>query len=99
MERVNRQWSGSLHIGLTTLSVNDNMPHSVLPANALQMRSKPSWIMSGSQITRCGVTLINNYAPSLHRLDVSIFLNFISLRHLIVIEMFIEYGEQARYEL
>ena len=75
MEQLARQWSGSLQFGVTTMAISDSTPLSVVPANATDMKSKTTWIMSGSEIKKNGITIKENYAPSLERLEVSLNYN------------------------
>ena len=59
------------------MAISDSTPLSVVPANATDMKSKITWIMTGSEIKKNGITIKENYAPSLERLEVSIiFLEF-----------------------
>ena len=55
------------------MAISDSTPLSVVPANATDMKSKITWIMSGSEIKKNGITIRENYAPSLERLEVFLF--------------------------
>ena len=65
------EWSGGISIGLTTLTINNNTPWSVLPASALDFRSKATWLVTGSQVRKCQQVISENYVASLDRLEVS----------------------------
>ena len=54
------------------MAISDSTPLSVVPANATDMKSKTTWIMSGSEIKKNGITIKENYAPSLERLEVNV---------------------------
>ncbi len=58
-------------MGVTTMAISDSTPLSVVPANAVDMKSKTTWIMSGSEVRKNGVIVKENYGPSLERLEVS----------------------------
>ncbi|XP_067658409.1 neuralized-like protein 4 isoform X2 [Haliotis asinina] len=70
VEEVSNQWSGSIHIGLTTMAISDSTPLSQIPASAEEITSKVTWIVSGSEVKKSGKTIKENYAPSLERLEV-----------------------------
>lgn len=70
IEKVSKQWSGSLRIGLTSMAISDTTPVTSIPASVLEMTSKPTWIVVGSDVKKSGVTVKENYAPSLERLEV-----------------------------
>ena len=73
IDRICKQWSGSLHVGLTTLSVSDSTPHTILPATATQLKSKPTWLATGVDVISCGEVISTNYATSLQRLEVYLY--------------------------
>ncbi|XP_067828157.1 neuralized-like protein 4 isoform X5 [Heptranchias perlo] len=71
VDEIDEQWSGSLHIGLTTLQPSDvPCTSSGLPPSLLELRSKVSWLVSGSEIRRNGTLQKQNYGCSLERLTV-----------------------------
>ncbi|XP_059498589.1 neuralized-like protein 4 isoform X4 [Stegostoma tigrinum] len=71
IDEINEQWSGSLHIGLTTLQPLDvSCSSSGLPSSLLELRSKVSWLVSGSEIRRNGMLQKQNYGFSMERLTV-----------------------------
>ena len=70
VESLSRQWSGSLQIGLTTMAISDSTPVSLLPQSACELTSKVTWVISGSEVKKNGVTVKENYTPSLDRLEV-----------------------------
>jgi len=72
IEKVSKNWSGSLRIGLTSMAISDTTSASSIPVSVLEMTSKPTWIIVGSDVKKSGVTVKENYAPSLERIDVSI---------------------------
>jgi len=61
-----------LRIGLTSMAISDTTSASSIPVSVLEMTSKPTWIIVGSDVKKSGVTVKENYAPSLERIDVSI---------------------------
>ena len=63
------------------MAISDSTPLSVVPANATDMKSKITWIMSGSEIKKNGITIKENYAPSLERLEVLIFFLELHVQH------------------
>lgn len=63
-------WSGSLHIGLTTLAISDTTSASIIPASALELTSKLTWLITGSEVRKNGFVIKENYAPALERLEV-----------------------------
>ncbi|KAE8620829.1 hypothetical protein XENTR_v10010491 [Xenopus tropicalis] len=71
VEKIEPHWSGSCNIGVTSLS-----PHEVsllgggLPERALELRSKVTWLVCGSEVTRNGQRLRENYCNSLERVRV-----------------------------
>ncbi|XP_060710801.1 neuralized-like protein 4 isoform X5 [Hemiscyllium ocellatum] len=71
IDEIDEQWSGSLHIGLTTLQPLDvSCPSSGLPSSLLELRSKVSWLVSGSEVRRNGTLQKQNYGFSMERLAV-----------------------------
>uniref|UniRef100_A0A673FK32 Neuralized-like protein 4 n=1 Tax=Sinocyclocheilus rhinocerous TaxID=307959 RepID=A0A673FK32_9TELE len=66
------KWSGSLHVGLTTLQPPDlpSCPLSGLSPSLTQLRSKVTWVLAGSEVRRNGVLQRQNYGCSLDRLTV-----------------------------
>ncbi|XP_043542823.1 neuralized-like protein 4 [Chiloscyllium plagiosum] len=71
IDEIDEQWSGSLHIGLTTLQPLDvSCPSSGLPSSLLDLRSKVSWLVSGSEVRRNGTLQKQNYGFSMERLTV-----------------------------
>ncbi|XP_062858914.1 neuralized-like protein 4 isoform X1 [Trichomycterus rosablanca] len=72
INEVDEQWSGSLHIGLTTLQPPDlpSCPLSGLSPSLTQLRSKVTWLLAGSEVRRNGVLQRQNYGCSLDRLTV-----------------------------
>ena len=70
VDQMSKQWSGSLQVGLTTLAISDSSPVSSLPSAAHEIRSKVTWVVSGSEVKKNGLTIKENYAPSLERLEV-----------------------------
>ena len=72
IERLAKQWSGSLRIGLTSMAISDTTPASSVPTSSLDLTSKLTWIVSGSEVKKCGATIKENYCPSLERLEVKI---------------------------
>ncbi|XP_039602936.1 neuralized-like protein 4 isoform X2 [Polypterus senegalus] len=71
IDQVDDQWSGSLHIGLTTLQPSD-IPCTTtgLSASLLELRSKVTWLVTGSEVRRNGILQKQNYGCSLDRLGV-----------------------------
>ncbi|XP_066296523.1 neuralized-like protein 4 isoform X1 [Branchiostoma lanceolatum] len=70
IEQTSSRWSGSLQIGLSMLTPYEVTPTANLPPSAIDLRSKVTWVMSGSSIKRNGLMLKENYAPTLDRLEV-----------------------------
>ncbi|XP_034336317.2 neuralized-like protein 4 isoform X1 [Magallana gigas] len=77
IDQVCRVWSGSLHIGLTTLAISDTTSSSIIPASALELTSKLTWLITGSEVRKNGFVIKENYAPALERLEVG---NFVGIR-------------------
>ncbi|XP_033763671.1 neuralized-like protein 4 [Pecten maximus] len=70
VEQLSKVWSGSLHIGLTTLAISDTTPISSIPSSALALTTKLTWIVTSSEVRKSGIVIKENYAPSLERLEV-----------------------------
>ncbi|XP_051523046.1 neuralized-like protein 4 isoform X2 [Myxocyprinus asiaticus] len=72
INKVDERWSGSLHVGLTTLQPSDlpSCPLSGLSPSLTQLRSKVTWVLAGSEVRRNGVLQRQNYGCSLDRLTV-----------------------------
>lgn len=72
INKVDDRWSGSLHVGLTTLQPPDlpSCPLSGLSPSLTQLRSKVTWVLAGSEVRRNGVLQRQNYGCSLDRLTV-----------------------------
>lgn len=72
IDEVDEKWSGSIHIGLTTLLPSDATCMATgLPSSLLELRSKVTWLVTGSEVRRNGVLQKQNYGCSLERLGVS----------------------------
>ncbi|XP_041093378.1 neuralized-like protein 4 isoform X2 [Polyodon spathula] len=69
IDEVDERWSGSLHIGLTTLQPAD-IPCTSLSACLLDLRTKVTWLVTGSEVRRNGTLQKQNYGCSLDRLRV-----------------------------
>ncbi|XP_073420158.1 neuralized-like protein 4 isoform X2 [Dendrobates tinctorius] len=69
VERLDLHWSGSCHIGVTSIP-----PHEApflgggLPTTAVDLRSRVTWLVSGSEVLRNGQRLRENYCSSLDRI-------------------------------
>ena len=70
VEKINKQWSGSMSIGMTTMAISDCTPVSLLPASLAELQSKVTWFISGANVLKNGKVIRENYTPSLDRLDV-----------------------------
>ncbi|XP_070207113.1 neuralized-like protein 4 isoform X3 [Littorina saxatilis] len=70
VDQMSSHWSGSLRIGLSTMAISDTTSPNQVPASADQITCKPTWIVSGSSVLRCGNIIKENYAPALERLQV-----------------------------
>uniref|UniRef100_A0A0L8HEA4 NHR domain-containing protein n=1 Tax=Octopus bimaculoides TaxID=37653 RepID=A0A0L8HEA4_OCTBM len=70
IEQLSLLWSGSLQLGLTTLSITDTTTQNLLPESIEGLTSKPTWVVSGSDVKKNGVVIRENYVPSLDRLQV-----------------------------
>ena len=73
IEKLSKQWSGSLRIGLTSMAISDTTPASSVPLSSLDLTSKLTWVVTGSEVKKSGVTIKENYCPSLERLEVSLY--------------------------
>ncbi|KAJ8320876.1 hypothetical protein KUTeg_002463 [Tegillarca granosa] len=69
IDQITKVWSGSLHIGLTTLAISDSTSVSLIPARAVELTSKVTWVVTGSEVRKNGVVIKENYTPSLERLE------------------------------
>ncbi|KAK7792172.1 hypothetical protein R5R35_005131 [Gryllus longicercus] len=58
------QWSGTLHIGVTTLQVSDNYPAGSLPGTIAGLTAD-SWYLTGNEVRKNSMILKVNYSPSL----------------------------------
>ena len=54
------------------MAISDTTPASSVPISALDLTSMLTWIVSGSEVKKCGVTIKENYCPSLERLEVKL---------------------------
>ncbi|XP_041739983.2 neuralized-like protein 4 isoform X1 [Coregonus clupeaformis] len=72
IDEVDNQWSGSLHMGLTSLAPPElpSCPMSGLSPSLTQLRTKVTWLLVGSEVRRNGVLQRQNYGASLDRLMV-----------------------------
>uniref|UniRef100_A0A8C0H881 Neuralized E3 ubiquitin protein ligase 4 n=1 Tax=Chelonoidis abingdonii TaxID=106734 RepID=A0A8C0H881_CHEAB len=72
IEELDEKWSGSFHVGLTTLLPSE-VPYAAtgLPASLLELHSKATWLVAGSEVRRNGQLQKQNYGCSLERLGVS----------------------------
>ncbi|CAB1345235.1 unnamed protein product [Coregonus sp. 'balchen'] len=72
IDEVDDQWSGSLHMGLTTLAPPElpSCPISGLSPSLTQLRAKVTWLLAGSEVRRNGLLQRQNYGASLDRLTV-----------------------------
>ncbi|VDI67176.1 neuralized-like protein 4, partial [Mytilus galloprovincialis] len=70
IETLSKVWSGSLHIGLTSSAISDSTPQSLVPTRATELVSKPTWVVLGSEVKKCGSLIKENYTPSLYRLEI-----------------------------
>uniref|UniRef100_A0A8D3A9C8 Neuralized-like protein 4 n=1 Tax=Scophthalmus maximus TaxID=52904 RepID=A0A8D3A9C8_SCOMX len=72
IDEVDEQWSGSLHIGLTTLAPPElpSCPLSGLSPSLPHLRTKVTWLLCGSEVRRNGALQRQNYGCSLDRLTV-----------------------------
>lgn len=70
IERLSQLWSGSLKIGLTTLSITDSTGPTMLPESLDELTSRATWAVGGSDVRKNGTVVQENYVPSLYRLQV-----------------------------
>ncbi|OCT59664.1 hypothetical protein XELAEV_18001087mg [Xenopus laevis] len=71
VEKLDPHWSGSCHIGVTSLTPHDTaLLAGGLPERAADLRSKVTWLVCGSEVTRNGQRLRENYCNSLERIRV-----------------------------
>ena len=54
------------------MAISDTTPASSVPLSSLDLTSKLTWIVAGSGVKKCGVTIKENYCPSLERLEVTL---------------------------
>ena len=83
IERLSTQWSGSLRIGLTSMAISDTTPASSVPVSSLDLTSKLTWLVTGSEVKKSGVTIKENYCPSLERLEVKYLTNAVRGKRLL----------------
>ncbi|XP_054850527.1 neuralized-like protein 4 [Eublepharis macularius] len=71
IDELDEKWSGSVHVGLTTFLPLD-APYAVtgLPSSVLELRSKVTWLVTGTEVRRNGILQKQNYGCSLERLGV-----------------------------
>ncbi|XP_060111332.1 neuralized-like protein 4 isoform X3 [Heteronotia binoei] len=71
IDELDEKWSGSVHMGLTTFLPLD-APYAVtgLPSSVLELRSKVTWLVTGTEVRRNGILQKQNYGCSLERLGV-----------------------------
>ena len=55
----------------------DDTPSTILPVNAAELRSKVTWLVTGSHVKKNGVVIKENYVPSLEKLEVSMSMKMI----------------------
>ena len=53
------------------MAISDTTPQSLVPLSSLELTSKLTWIVTGSEVKKSGVTIKENYCPSLERVEVS----------------------------
>uniref|UniRef100_A0A8C9W3L4 Neuralized-like protein 4 n=1 Tax=Scleropages formosus TaxID=113540 RepID=A0A8C9W3L4_SCLFO len=72
IDEVDEQWSGSLHVGLTTLPPAElpSCPTGALCPSLPQLRGRVTWLLAGTEVRRNGVLQRQNYGCSLDRLMV-----------------------------
>ncbi|KAM4678136.1 neuralized-like protein 4 isoform 2-T2 [Discoglossus pictus] len=71
VERMDPHWSGSCCIGVTSLPPHDALSiGGGLPARALELRSRVTWLVSGSEVKRNGQRIRENYCNNLDRIQV-----------------------------
>jgi hypothetical protein len=54
------------------MAVSNSTPVSSVPSSALELKLKSAWIVAGSEVKKNGVTIKENYVPSLERLEVKL---------------------------
>ncbi|XP_067005004.1 neuralized-like protein 4 [Anabrus simplex] len=64
LQEMAPQWSGTLHIGVTTLQVSDAYPSGNLPGTIAGLAAD-TWYITGNEVRRNSTTLKVNYCPSL----------------------------------
>ncbi|XP_063229643.1 neuralized-like protein 4 [Bacillus rossius redtenbacheri] len=69
IQEVALQWSGTLHVGVTTLPVSDACPPGNLPPLIAGLAAD-TWFLTGSEVRRNTTMLKVNYCPSLEWLVV-----------------------------
>ena len=52
------------------MAISDTTPASSVPLSSLDLTSKLTWVVTGSEVKKSGVTIKENYCPSLERLEV-----------------------------
>ncbi|XP_075434096.1 neuralized-like protein 4, partial [Ascaphus truei] len=71
VENMDPRWSGSCHIGVTSLPPSDALLLAGgLPGRALDLRSRVTWLVAGTTVTRNGQRLRENYCSHLERVRV-----------------------------
>ncbi|XP_033095414.1 neuralized-like protein 4 [Anneissia japonica] len=69
VEKLDKKWSGCLVIGLTSF-VPETPPSHALPNYAVDIKSRATWLLQGSDVKRNGVVVKENYTGSVVRLEV-----------------------------
>ena len=54
------------------MAISESTLPSAVPKVATDLRAKPTWIVTGSEVKKNGVTIKENYAPCLERIEVHI---------------------------
>ncbi|KAL4631473.1 neuralized-like protein 4 isoform X1 [Arapaima gigas] len=80
IDEVDEQWSGSLHMGLTTLPPAElpSCPTGALSPSLPPLRGRVTWLLAGTEVRRNGVLQRQNYGCSLDRLTVG---NRVGVKH------------------
>jgi len=52
------------------MAVSDSTLPSAIPKAGTELTVKPTWIVTGSEVKKNGVTIKENYAPCLERIEV-----------------------------
>lgn len=52
------------------MAISDSTLLSAVPKMATELTAKPTWIVTGSEVKKNGVTIKENYAPCLERIEV-----------------------------